>query len=163
VLLGHYRGDFLNPYNNLYLGRTLCLAFNGNGKAKKQICSIKEPFAVSNDFSQLIVVIEERPFESDIEEIKKVNRYRAEIYQCGNSLIRDDLPRYSWTYIQIPNNFNVQNVKYDKGLFIFRSKDGDLIQGTLDEILSAMRYVVSHSSTVTEDEIEMSFYSIRPV
>lgn len=57
----------------------------------------------------------------------------------------------------------MQNVTYDKGLFIFHSKDCDLIEGTLDEIVSAMHYVGTHSNTVTEDEIEMSFYSIRPV
>jgi len=154
-----YRGDFLNPYNNLYLERTLCLAFNGDGMAKKQIRSIKEPIAVSNNFSQLIVVLEERPFESNIE-TKNVNRYRAEIYQCEESLLRDQ-PKISWTYFQLPNKFNVQKVTYDKGLFIFHSNDGDLIQGTLDEILSAMSYVVSHSNIVTEDEIELSFYSLR--
>ncbi|OPH49674.1 hypothetical protein BC351_36790 [Paenibacillus ferrarius] len=153
---------FLNPYNNLYMERTLCLAFSGNDKAKKLICSIKEPFAVSNDFSQLFVVLEERPFECDIEQTQYVNRYRAEIYQCAESLIRDQ-PSLTWTYIPIPNKFNVKDISFDEGLFTFHSKDGDLIKGTLDEIVSEMRNVVTHSNTVTEDEIEMSFYLIRSV
>ncbi|MDX8363030.1 DUF2262 domain-containing protein [Cytobacillus sp. IB215316] len=137
-------------------------AYEGNAKARETLRTINVPYAISNDFSEMILVQKKRVdiCNEGLIQIRNEAPTKgsevlqvADIYQCDNE-------GSSWVSTPIPSCFTVKKLEIADGVFSFISKDNKTTEGTISQINVSMLDVMFTINGVTEEEIEQCFLNI---
>lgn len=149
-------------YDTSPMFELLKAAFDGNQEARTQIQSIVAPYAITPDYSDMILVQKKHVVIYDTGRIDTLNIQPkqgaksiqvADIYHCDENGV-------VWTSIPIPCNFCVSKMSYENGLFIFISDSNQQVGGTIPQIKKAMFEVAFAIEGVTEADIEKCFFMI---
>lgn len=137
-------------------------AYEGDEQARAAIQGINLPFAVTNDYSVLIIVQEKHAAINDKGLVKTLNMPPKE--NGGRKQVADwyhcDHESKSWSSFPIPDSFVVREMKYAGSLFSFISADQRIISGTSGQLGKGMLKVAFNVAGVAETEIEKAFMSI---
>ncbi len=137
-------------------------AYEGDEQARAAIQGINLPFAVTNDYSVLIIVQEKHAAINDKGLVKTLNMPPKE--NGGRKQVADwyhcDHESKSWSSFPIPDSFVVREMKYAGSLFSFISADQRIISGTSGQLGKGMLEVAFNVAGVAETEIKKAFMSI---
>ncbi len=141
---------------------TLGRAYEGEEQARGVIQEITLPYAVSDDFSILIIVQEKHATTDDQGLVQTLNmpprengsrKQVADFYHC-------DQESKSWSSFPIPDSFTVREMKYSGGVFSFIAADRRIISGTTGQIGKATLESSFAVNGVAETIIEKCFLNI---
>ena len=149
-------------YDSSDVSKLLQRALKGDKDARIEISSIKVPFAVSKDYSILIIAQDKHAFIDSKGEVHVLNsepkadglkKQMADVYQRDSECI-------SWFNFQLPEKFIVTEMKFEDDKFSFISSENQVVSGDINQINRAMMKLAFTTKPLTETEIEKCFFNI---
>lgn len=145
-------------YDRLDMLQTVKCAYKGDAKAKAVINAIAVPYAVTSDYSAMILVQDKHSTTNSngMTDVPAKDNCRqqqvADIYRC-------DEEGASGGSVPIPKSFPISHIRQESGVFSFISHN-QIVAGTPIQIEKAMYDAIFAVNGASEAEIERCFFSI---